>query len=122
MIQCNLCFIPTNLKGIVYFESLRKLHEMVTAVKKDGKVGLVYMKSFEIEARIRKEALAEGLAEGKAAGIVESILDLLGDLGEIPFSLREKIAAQKDTDTLRTWLKCASRGESVEDFMKRISD
>ena len=33
-------------------ESLKKLHRMVTAVKRDGEVGLAYMKSFEREARI----------------------------------------------------------------------
>ncbi|MDE6642206.1 MAG: PD-(D/E)XK nuclease family transposase [Acetatifactor sp.] len=94
-------------------EALQKLHEMVTAVKKDGKVGLAYMKSFEIEARLRKE----GLIEGKA----EDILDLLSDLGEIPSPLREKITAQRSESTLRTWLKYAAKTENMDDFMKRIS-
>lgn len=110
-------------------EALQKLHEMVTAVKKDGKVGLAYMKSFEIEARIRKEAiaegrtegLAEGLAEGITSGLTKGILDLLGDLDEVPSPLLEKITAQRSESTLRTWLKYAAKAESMEDFMKRIS-
>lgn len=97
--------------------ALRKLHEMVTAVKKDGKVGLAYMKSFEIETRIRKE----GLEEGITSGLTKGILDLLGDLGEVPSPLRERIMAQRSESTLRTWLKYAAKAESMEDFMKRIS-
>ena len=49
-------------------ESLQRLHEMVTAVKCDGKVGLTYMKSFEIEQRIWREAREAGLEEGREEG------------------------------------------------------
>ncbi|MCI6784053.1 MAG: hypothetical protein MR594_10580, partial [Lachnospiraceae bacterium] len=47
-------------------ESLKKLHRMVIAVKRDGEVGLAYMKSFEREERIRRQ----GEAEGKAVEII----------------------------------------------------
>ena len=40
----------------------------MTAVKRDGEVGLAYMKSFEREERIRKQGEAEGKAEGEAIG------------------------------------------------------
>ena len=51
---------PEELREFLYYmehtskenaktENLKRLHEMVTAVKRDGKVGLTYMKSFEIE-------------------------------------------------------------------------
>ena len=33
----------------------RELHRLVTDIKKDGAVGLAYMKSVEIEKRIREE-------------------------------------------------------------------
>ena len=36
---------------------------MVTAVKRDGEVGLAYMKRFQREKRIRKKGEAEGKAE-----------------------------------------------------------
>ena len=52
-------------------ESLKKLHQMVTAVKRDGEVGLAYMKSFEREERIRKQGLKEGLQEGKEVEIIK---------------------------------------------------
>ena len=52
-------------------ENLKKLHRMVTAVKRDGEVGLAYMKSFEREERIRKQGLKEGLQEGKEVEIIK---------------------------------------------------
>ena len=123
-------------------ENLQRLHEMVTAVKRDGEVGLAYMKSFEIEERIREEGIAEGiekgkavghaegLAEGKTAGIAEGmvlgkindILDLLRELGEIPSSLEEQITAQKDEAILCTWLKLAAKAGSIAEFTKRFSN
>ena len=42
---------------------------MVTAVKRDGEVGLAYMKSFEREERIRKQ----GEEEGRKAGLEEGL-------------------------------------------------
>ena len=57
-------------------ENLKKLHRMVTAVKRDGEVGLAYMKSFEREERIRKQGLKEGLQEGKREGLEEGIIKL----------------------------------------------
>ena len=77
---------PEELKQLLHYmehssienastESLKKLHQMVTAVKRDGEVGLAYMKSFEREERIRKQGEAEGrkagLEEGKKAGLEE---------------------------------------------------
>ena len=44
---------------------------MVTAVKREGEVGLAYMKSFEREERIRKQGLEEGLQEGKEVEIIK---------------------------------------------------
>ena len=77
---------PEELKQLLHYmehssienapsENLKKLHRMVTAVKRDGEVGLAYMKSFEREERIRKQGEAEGrkagLEEGKKAGLEE---------------------------------------------------
>ena len=75
-------------------EKLKKLHRMVTAVKRDGEVGLAYMKSFEREERIRKqgeeegrkagleEGKKEGLQEGKREGLEEGIIKLSRKLGK----------------------------------------
>ena len=50
-------------------DSLKVFHHMVTAVKNDGEVGLAYMKSVEIEKRIREEGREEGRKEGHMDGI-----------------------------------------------------
>ena len=59
-------------------ESLKKLHQMVTAVKRDGEVGLAYMKSFEREERIRRQ----GEEEERKAGLEEGIIKLSRKLGK----------------------------------------
>lgn len=63
-------------------ESLKKLHQMVTAVKRDGEVGLAYMKSFEREERIRKQGEAEGRKAGLEEGLEEGIIKLSRKLGK----------------------------------------
>ena len=45
-------------------KELQELHKMVVAVKQDGEVGLAYMKSFEIEVKIRQEGIEEGEVSG----------------------------------------------------------
>ena len=79
---------PEELKQLLHYmehssienastENLKKLHRMVTAVKRDGEVGLAYMKSFEREERIRRQGEEEGrkagLEEGKKAGLEEGL-------------------------------------------------
>ena len=81
---------PEELKQLLHYmehssienastESLKKLHRMVTAVKRDGEVGLAYMKSFEREARIRRQGEAEGIIKTsrKFGKSEEEILALL---------------------------------------------
>lgn len=112
-----LCYMEHSLEENAGTEALQKLHEMVTAVKKDGTVGLAYMKSFEIEARIRKEALAEGRKEGKQ----RTFSPCLATWAKSRQPYRKRLWLKKNADTLRTWLKYAARAENMEDFMKRIS-
>ena len=45
---------------------------MVVAVKQDGEVGLAYMKSFEIEEKIRQEGIEEGRLEGEVNGTIRT--------------------------------------------------
>ena len=126
---------PEDLRELLYYmehtskenektENLQRLHEMVTAVKRDGKVGLAYMKSYEIEELRWREGLAEGMEKGIAEGVIQgrinALIDLLRELGEIPTSLEEQITAQKDEEILRAWLKLAAKAESIEDFTKQI--
>ena len=88
---------PEELKQLLHYmehssienastESLKKLHQMVTAVKRDGEVGLAYMKSFEREERIRKQGEEEGRKEGKKEGKKEGLEE-----GEIVGKTKEVI-------------------------------
>ena len=45
----------------------------MVAVKQDGEVGLAYMKSFEIEEKIRRESEERGKEEGIQEGIREGM-------------------------------------------------
>ena len=47
---------------------------MVTEIRQDGEAGLAYMKSFEIEQRIRREGIKEGINEGLIEGRMEEIV------------------------------------------------
>ena len=53
-------------------KELQELHKMVVAVKQDGEVGLAYMKSFEIEEKIRQDGIEEGRLEGEVNGTIRT--------------------------------------------------
>ncbi len=54
----------------------------VVAVKQDGEVGLAYMKSFEIEEKIRQEGIEEGRLEGIQEGEVSGTIRTCRKLGQ----------------------------------------
>lgn len=98
-----------------YFESqvpqdafTGKLDKAVAAARLHKEWRQEYMK---IEMMMR-DSRKEGKAEGKA----EAILELLEELETVPEKLQEEILSQKDTDTLRTWLKAAARAASLEEW------
>ena len=55
---------------------------MVVAVKQDGEVGIAYMKSFEIEEKIRQEGIEEGRQEGIEEGRLEGTIRIARKLGQ----------------------------------------
>ena len=67
-------------------KELMELHKMVVAVKQDGEVGLAYMKSFEIEEKIRQEGIEkgrlEGIEEGRLEGEVNGTIRTCRKLGQ----------------------------------------
>lgn len=69
-----------------------------------------------------EEGRTEGLAEGHAMGLLdgkrESVLELLKDYGKIPKELRERILAETDLTILGSWVKAASKADTVEEFQK----
>lgn len=50
-------------------QDLRELHEMVTEVKCDRKVGLTYMKAYELEQRLLRQGEKIGLERGEKIGL-----------------------------------------------------
>ncbi len=50
-------------------QDLRELHEMVTEVKCDRKVGLTYMKAYEFEQRLLRQGEKIGLERGEKMGL-----------------------------------------------------
>ena len=50
-------------------QDLRELHEMVTEVKRDRKVGLTYMKAYELEQRLLRQGEKIGLERGEKIGL-----------------------------------------------------
>ena len=50
-------------------QDLRELHEMVTEVKCDRKVGLTYMKAYESEQRLLRRGEKIGLERGERIGL-----------------------------------------------------
>lgn len=68
----------------------------------------------------KAEGKAEGIAEGKTEAVLEMLLELMNDLGEIPDELRNRIASEKDLETLKKWHRLAARSESLDEFLKKM--
>ncbi|MCM1101641.1 MAG: hypothetical protein NC079_07910 [Clostridium sp.] len=69
-----------------------------------------------------REMRQDWKAEGRTEGKIEAILDFLGELGEIPRELAERIKSQTDLETLSLWCKAAARAQSLQQFEERIAD
>ena len=97
-------------------KSLKEVQSMVDQVKCDKEVSISYMKSYERDMMMRNE----GRAEGRIEELIDSIKELLSDSGSIPENLAAQIDGEKDLDTLRRWLKAASKSGSIEEFVKQM--
>lgn len=62
----------------------------------------------------------ENMEKGLAVGRAESILDLLGEVGEIPEELVEKIYEEKNIDILKKWLHLAKRSDTIDEFRSNM--
>ena len=75
---------------------------------------------FMIFEEMLRDERAEGKAEGKTEAVLELLLELMNDLGEIPDELRNRIASEKDLETLKKWHRLAARSESLDEFLKKM--
>ncbi len=121
-------------------EELKDLDEYIRGIKKKQEVGVKYMRLWELENMIRKEAREEGLKEGQKegrkegreegqkegmnngilVGISKSVLLVLEEKGNVPDDLALRIRQEKDITTLQKWLGIAAKSESVEAFQEKI--
>lgn len=68
-----------------------------------------------------QDMVMEGKIEGKAEGKRESVLELLGELGQIPEELADQILAESDLDILSKWIKLAGKVHTVEEFSNKMA-
>ncbi len=71
-------------------------------------------------AKGRSEGIDIGRSEGIDIGRSEMLMNLLGDLGEVPAWIFDKISSL-DKDALIQWTKLAARADSMEAFLKEIT-
>ena len=74
----------------------------------------------EIMRGIREDVFEHGMEKGRSEGRIlftESILDLLNECGVIPEELRQSILQERDSETLKRWLKLATKVDSVDEFV-----
>ncbi len=98
---------------------LHVLYEEYMRIKRDR----LYLRNIAI-AEGRAEGRAEGLAEGETTGDLkrsrQAVIDLLEEIGQIPKEIHERILTEKDTETLRKWLKAAAKATDFADFRQMM--
>ncbi len=62
------------------------------------------------------KAIEDLIMDGRLESKVEDILELLGELGEIPAQMEERIRAETDLSTLSSWHKAAAKARRIEEF------
>lgn len=99
---------------------VEKLQNTIRRIKSNREMEERFMIFEEMLRDERAEGKAEGIAEGKAEAVLEMLLELMNDLGEIPDELRNRIASEKDLETLKKWHRLAARSESLDEFLEKM--
>ena len=101
-------------------ESIIKLHEKVTELKKWRRLEARYM-TVEEWLKDREAASNEKVKqEAKQEVRQEAVFELLEEYGAIPEHVREVVLAQCDLEVLKRWHKLAARAGSIEQFEKEM--
>ena len=66
---------------------------------------------------VREEGREEGLSLTR-----EAIIEILEDIGCVAPELKDIVGAQKDKNTLKKWIKLASKVHSIEEFESAIKE
>lgn len=118
-----LKFVSADLKESVSdFQDpyVKQLQEAISRIKSNREMEERYMILTELLKDEYSEGMLLGREEGKVEGKAEDILDFLGDLGEVPDTLRDEIMLQRDITILQRWLKLAAKAESIIQFQEKM--
>lgn len=105
-------------------DSITRLHEKVTELKKWRELEERYMTGEEWAQQRERIAKAEGEVQGEIRGEIkgkaDTLISFLKELNSIPEELMEKIVEEKDLETLNAWIKSASKATSIEEFIVKM--
>ena len=97
----------------------------------DTKTENAYIKELQWSIRRVKEnrelersfmSLEDIRKAGKVEGIREAVLELLGELGEVPSAIRCRIMSENDIMLLKTMLKVAKRAKDFNDLEQELTN
>ena len=69
---------------------------------------------------LEEELETKGFVRGTTEGKTEDILLLLEELGPVPSHTAGRIRQERDPETLKRWLKTASRAHSMKEFIQNM--
>ena len=115
-IKTMLRYIRDSRKENATDAATKIVHRFTEKVKVHPEVRKSYMLWEEYVYLLKKELRLEVEEEEKA----ETILELLGDFGEIPEKIVKRIRSEKDVETLKRWIKLAAKGNSIEEFERMM--
>lgn len=99
-------------------DSIERLHEKVTALKRWWGLEAKYMTFEELLKRRESKGKAEGITEG----IAETVLTFLEVYGTVPEDVRERILSERHIEVLKNWTKLAAQVDSVEEFVSKMQE
>lgn len=104
---------------------VKAIKKQIQAIKRNRGWEANFMLLEEVLNDERKQARQEGREEGREEGQLSArqnaILEVLAVRGLVPESLRLKILAETDIETLKQWLLAAASATSVFDFEAQMN-
>ena len=115
-IQSMLTYMQDSNEEHAVDEATREVHSYVSRIKSMEEVREGYMTFGDLIDMEREEAADTATQKTR----VNTILELLEEYGEVSESVRSKIEAETDIETLKRWHKLAARVDSIEEFQEKM--
>ncbi len=109
-----LNYIQNGIDEKVTDKANGELYQYVDAVKILPEVRQNYMTFEEYMYYREHDAKMEGRLEGRLQGRLEEKLENYGE--DISNALRERISSETDVEILKSWLKIATKSNSIAEF------